>query len=356
MAVLNRLTGGPFTSRPKEEAVAQSYIDSMAIKTPTQDQLTINLSGGTQQKVVLAKWMATNPKVLIFDEPTRGIDVGAKVEIYKLINEFAREGVAVLMISSELPEILGMSDRILVIHEGRIAGFLERGEATQERILELATGQELPAALAALAKQVDKVINRRKQKQATGRRDSCRAEHRSERTMSQSATYPQASRKRGRPLWRRLVSDTGPLLVLIALTAILWFLAPAFRSPTSIMLIGLEAAAIGVVAAGQTFVILTGGIDLSVEAMVSFAGVVAAILIAGTNVAGGQLGNGWPSWAAILMALTRRRLDWGTPGAHHHGAQHQSLYRHARFSQHAAGHFAGGDAWGRHQHPERWAA
>ena len=121
--------------------------------------------------------------------------------------------------------------------------------------------------------------------------------------MSQSATYPQASRKSSRPLWRRLVTDTGPLLVLIALTAILWFLAPAFRSPTSIMLIGLEAAAIGVVSAGQTFVILTGGIDLSVEAMVSFAGVVAAILIAGTNVAGGQLGNGWPAWAAILVAL-----------------------------------------------------
>ncbi len=126
--------------------------------------------------------------------------------------------------------------------------------------------------------------------------------------MSQSATYPQASRKSARPLWRRLVTDTGPLLVLIALTAILWFLAPAFRSPTSMMLIGLEAASIGVVAAGQTFVILTGGIDLSVEAMVSFAGVVAAILIAGTNVAGGQLGNGWPSWAAILVALAAGAL------------------------------------------------
>ena len=162
MAVLNRLTGGPFTSRTKEEMLAQGYIDSMAIKTPSQDQLTINLSGGTQQKVVLAKWMATNPKVLVFDEPTRGIDVGAKVEIYKLINEFAREGVAVLMISSELPEILGMSDRIMVIHEGRIAGFLDRAEATQERILELATGQKLPASLAALAQQVDEAV-----KQAT---------------------------------------------------------------------------------------------------------------------------------------------------------------------------------------------
>jgi ABC-type multidrug transport system ATPase subunit len=96
--------------------------------------------------------------VLIFDEPTRGIDVGAKVEIYKLINEFARQGVAVLMISSELPEILGMSDRIMVIHEGRIRGFLSRAEATQERILELATGQEVPAELAAVAQQVDQAI------------------------------------------------------------------------------------------------------------------------------------------------------------------------------------------------------
>jgi ribose transport system permease protein len=121
--------------------------------------------------------------------------------------------------------------------------------------------------------------------------------------MSQSATVSQAPTKSTRPFWRRMVSDTGPLLVLIVLTAILWFLAPAFRSPTSMMLIGLEAAAIGVVAAGQTFVILTGGIDLSVEAMVSFAGVVAAILIAGTNIAGGQLANGLPSWAAILVAL-----------------------------------------------------
>jgi ribose transport system permease protein len=121
--------------------------------------------------------------------------------------------------------------------------------------------------------------------------------------MSQSATVSQVPTKSTRPFWRRLVSDTGPLLVLIVLTAILWSLAPAFRSPTSMMLIGLEAAAIGVVAAGQTFVILTGGIDLSVEAMVSFAGVVAAILIAGTNIAGGQLANGLPSWAAILVAL-----------------------------------------------------
>lgn len=102
---------------------------------------------------------------------------------------------------------------------------------------------------------------------------------------------------------RRLLANTGPLLVLLLLGTILWIASPPFRSPTSLMLIGLEAAAIGIVAAGQTFVILTGGIDLSVEAMVSFSGVVAAILIAGTNIAGGQIAFGIASWAAILIAL-----------------------------------------------------
>jgi ribose transport system ATP-binding protein len=99
-----------------------------------------NLSGGNQQKVVLAKWLFTQSRVLIFDEPTRGIDVGAKVEIYRLMNELVERGAAVLMISSELPEILGMCDRILVMHEGRLAGELPRTAATQEAIMRLATG------------------------------------------------------------------------------------------------------------------------------------------------------------------------------------------------------------------------
>jgi ribose transport system permease protein len=102
---------------------------------------------------------------------------------------------------------------------------------------------------------------------------------------------------------KRFIAGTGPLIVLVLLGAFLWFLSPPFRSPTSLMLIGLEAAALGVVAAGQTFVILTGGIDLSVEAMVSFSGVVAAILIAGTNIAGGQIAQGIPAWQAIVIAL-----------------------------------------------------
>ncbi len=116
-------------------------------------------------------------------------------------------------------------------------------------------------------------------------------------------TEAQTAVSRSNALVRSVISGAGPALVLIVMAIGLWIMSPAFRSPTSLMLIGLEAAALGLVAAGQTFVILTGGIDLSVEAMVSFAGVIAAILIAGTNVSGGQIAGGFPSWIAIPVAL-----------------------------------------------------
>ena len=147
MAVLDRLTPGFATDDRKEGVLAQRFIDTLAIKASSQNQLAINLSGGTQQKVVLSKWMATEPRVLIFDEPTRGIDVGAKVEIYKMINQLARQGVAVLMVSSELPEVLGMSDRILVMRNGRVGGILSREEASEETIMGLATGSDRPVSI-----------------------------------------------------------------------------------------------------------------------------------------------------------------------------------------------------------------
>ena len=114
----------------------------MNIKTPSLKQRVMNLSGGNQQKVVLGKWFARNPRIYLFDEPTRGIDVGAKVEIYNLMNKLKEEGAAVLMVSSELPEILGMADRVLVMREGRVAGELERSGLTQEAVLQLAIGGE----------------------------------------------------------------------------------------------------------------------------------------------------------------------------------------------------------------------
>jgi rhamnose transport system ATP-binding protein len=109
------------------------------VKTGSQDLPVSTLSGGNQQKVVIAKWLATNPKLLIVDEPTRGIDVGTKSEVHRLISELAGQGIAVLMISSEMPEVLGMADNILVMHEGRISARLSRDEATAENVLKAAS-------------------------------------------------------------------------------------------------------------------------------------------------------------------------------------------------------------------------
>jgi inositol transport system ATP-binding protein len=123
--------------RLSKDSLAMS--DALRVKTPDMSEPIINLSGGNQQKVLIGRWLLTRPKILILDEPTRGIDVGAKAEIHRLISRLAGEGVAVIMISSEMPEVLGMSDRIMVIHEGRVTGFLNRDEANQVKIMELAS-------------------------------------------------------------------------------------------------------------------------------------------------------------------------------------------------------------------------
>lgn len=140
LAALDSFAQLGFVKRRKERAAADEYVKSLGVRTPSLEQRVKNLSGGNQQKVVLSKWLLTHSKLLILDEPTRGIDVGAKVEIYQLINRLAAEGIGILMISSELPEVLGMADRILVVRDGRIAGELSREEATQEKIGELAVG------------------------------------------------------------------------------------------------------------------------------------------------------------------------------------------------------------------------
>ncbi len=137
---LPALGPGPFILPRRERPIARRFVEELRVKTPSIEQLVRNLSGGNQQKVVLAKWLFTESKVLIFDEPTRGIDVGAKAEIYKIIRDLAAAGTAVLVISSELPEILMLCDRVLVMHEGRIRGEIEGIGATQEDIMRLATG------------------------------------------------------------------------------------------------------------------------------------------------------------------------------------------------------------------------
>ena len=139
MASLESFMKGMFIDKKKENQVAQQYVETLKTKTPGVDQLVVNLSGGNQQKVVIAKWLVRNCDILIFDEPTRGIDVGAKSEIYQLMNELVAEGKSIIMISSEMTEILRMSDRIVVMCEGRKTGELDIAEATQERIMHAAT-------------------------------------------------------------------------------------------------------------------------------------------------------------------------------------------------------------------------
>ena len=143
ISILRQLTRFHFIRRQLEREVVTGYVERLRVQTPSVDQEVGKLSGGNQQKVVLARWLAVKPKVLILDEPTRGIDVGAKAEIYALLDQLANQGIAIIFISSELPEILGLSDRIYVMQNGRISGELSRDEATEEKVLALALGDNL---------------------------------------------------------------------------------------------------------------------------------------------------------------------------------------------------------------------
>jgi ribose transport system ATP-binding protein len=141
LAALDKISPRTFRLSPhQEQQVGGQYVEKLRIKTPSMQQWVKFLSGGNQQKVIVAKWLCSGSRVLIFDEPTRGIDVGAKVEVYQLMNELIRDGAGIIMISSELPEILGMSDRILVMRQGRIVAQLRPEEATQETLLQFAMG------------------------------------------------------------------------------------------------------------------------------------------------------------------------------------------------------------------------
>lgn len=141
LSILERLSPRGWLRETDERSTSQEYVQKLRIALRHIRQAVRELSGGNQQKVVLSKWLLTKPKVIILDEPTRGIDIGAKAEVHHLMGELAAQGLAILMISSELPEILAMSDRIVVMREGRIVARLEKGEATQERIIAAATGQ-----------------------------------------------------------------------------------------------------------------------------------------------------------------------------------------------------------------------
>lgn len=141
LPILQQVSKLGAVDRRRERAIATDYSQQLHVRSAGIDQLVKALSGGNQQKVVLAKWLITHPSILILDEPTRGIDIGAKAEVHRIISDLAVKGLAIILISSELPEVLAMSDRVLVLHEGRIAGAFDRAEADQEKVMFAATGQ-----------------------------------------------------------------------------------------------------------------------------------------------------------------------------------------------------------------------
>jgi rhamnose transport system ATP-binding protein len=142
LANLSSVSHWGWIDEEQEQELAQRYIDQLGIKTASAQMDAGSLSGGNQQKVALARWLAIDPKILILDEPTQGVDVGSKSEIHSLMVDLAARGLAIILISSELPEILGMSDRVAVMHGGKLSGVLSRQEATQQRILSLALGHQ----------------------------------------------------------------------------------------------------------------------------------------------------------------------------------------------------------------------
>ena len=143
ISVLKKFIGKLRVNYKKEKEIVDNGIQSLAVKTPSRNQAVRNLSGGNQQKVVLAKWLASEPEILVLDEPTRGVDVGAKAEIYKIMNELAARGMAIIMISSEMPEIVNMCDRMLIMSGGRIRGELDKSEFEQTKILHYAIAEEI---------------------------------------------------------------------------------------------------------------------------------------------------------------------------------------------------------------------
>jgi rhamnose transport system ATP-binding protein len=145
LPILGRMFPRLFVHRAAEREIARGYAERLRVRTTGVDQLVQALSGGNQQKVVIAKWLATKPRVLILDEPTRGVDIGAKVEVHRIVSELAASGLGIILISSDLPEVLAMSDRILVLHEGRVTAEITRAEATEERVMFAATGQHAHA-------------------------------------------------------------------------------------------------------------------------------------------------------------------------------------------------------------------
>jgi ABC-type sugar transport system ATPase subunit/ribose/xylose/arabinose/galactoside ABC-type transport system permease subunit len=248
LSVLRSMTRGGFLSKKKESALAEKMTRDLSIRAADISVPVETLSGGNQQKVMLGKWLASSPRVLILDEPTHGVDVGAKAEVHKLVRRIADSGVAVLMISSELPEILSMSDRVIVMQQGTVSGELLRAEATQEKILNLALPQTTGS-------------------ESGPPKHSGDAENKT-RHISVGSFFSKLTRQR----------EYGVLALLILTVAVVAFINPAFLSTGNIRDMLIHCAPVAIVACGVTLVIVTREIDISVGSLMGLMAAIVGIL------------------------------------------------------------------------------
>jgi rhamnose transport system ATP-binding protein len=270
----------------RERATATDFVRRLAIKTPTLETPVGNLSGGNQQKVALARWLAAAPRLLILDEPTQGVDVGAKAEIHRLMSELAGEGLAILMISSELPEILGMSDRIAVMHGGTIVATIDRSEATQEAILERALGHVAAGDHGAFVESFEEKRNHGSHRftrintggsgpsagafdRTGGESDGRKPPYLSVLIRVIRGSLPLISRRR-----RELSVASAFVVLLLILAAV----SPRFFRPDQLRPLVVSNAPVLVAAVGMTLVILCRQIDISIGSIFSLCGVVAGLL------------------------------------------------------------------------------
>lgn len=232
--------GGSLKHADEQQAVSD-FIRLFNVKTPSMEQAIGLLSGGNQQKVAIARGLMTRPKVLILDEPTRGVDVGAKKEIYQLINQFKADGLSIILVSSEMPEVLGMSDRIIVMHEGHLSGEFTREQATQEVLMAAAVGK----------------LNRVNQSK-------------------KMTTQTVSGRRYFTKAW---LMEQKSLIALLVLIAIVSTLSPNFFTINNLFNILQQTSVNAIMAVGMTLVILTSGIDLSVGSLLALTGAVAASIV-----------------------------------------------------------------------------
>ena len=255
-----------FLDRKKEAATADRFIKLLKIKTPSRRQKIRFLSGGNQQKAILSRWLAEPElKVVILDEPTRGIDVGAKHEIYNVIYQLAERGCAIVMISSELPEVLGVSDRIVVMRQGRIAGELPRGNANEQSVLNLALPVQIGTDCAGSLKQ-----NKVETEDIMEVREN----------LTQHAG---AERKNDKQKWWQQITEYSLIVIFVVMFITMSLTVDHFFSIENMLGLALSISQIGMVACTMMFCLASRDFDLSVGSTVAFAGVLCAMVLNATG-------------------------------------------------------------------------